>query len=187
MNITLHKNMKKISSKHGGYTLLFAVLVSSLVLAVGISILTINKKELLLTAGARDSSAAFYAADGARECAVQADLPVAEGDAFSTETNNAAHLGQSTCPNGIFSTNYPDFNSDLDPFIADVIFKFDVQFKPETTNGPCASVTVTKGYRNGQPRTYILSKGYNLGWNIATKTCSVPGARRVERAIEYSY
>ena len=56
-----------------GYTLLFSVLVSSLLLAVGISILNISKKEFLLATSARDSSSAFYAADSGIEYALYHD------------------------------------------------------------------------------------------------------------------
>jgi len=56
-----------------GYTLLFSVLVSSLLLAVGISILNISKKEFLLATSARDSSSAFYAADSSIEYALYHD------------------------------------------------------------------------------------------------------------------
>ncbi len=59
-------SLKNIKNNRG-YTLLFSVLVSSLVLAIGISILNISKKEFLLATSARDSAAAFYAADGGLE------------------------------------------------------------------------------------------------------------------------
>ncbi|MEK7106175.1 MAG: hypothetical protein AAB895_02345, partial [Patescibacteria group bacterium] len=64
MKISLSK-----TKKSGGYTLLFAVLVTSLVLSIGISILNISKKEFLLATSAKDSSIAFYAADSGVECA----------------------------------------------------------------------------------------------------------------------
>ncbi len=52
-----------------GYTLLFAVLLSSLLLAVGLSILNISRKESILASAARESQIALYAADTAVECA----------------------------------------------------------------------------------------------------------------------
>jgi len=60
-------SLKKFSN---GYTLLFAVLVAALVLAIGISILNISKKEFILATSSRDSSQAFYSADAAIECGV---------------------------------------------------------------------------------------------------------------------
>lgn len=53
-----------------GFTLFYAVLVSSLLLALGLAIFNITYKELILSAGARESATAFYAADAALECAL---------------------------------------------------------------------------------------------------------------------
>lgn len=56
-----------------GFTLFYAVLVSSLLLAIGLAILNITFKEFVLSSGARDSETAFYAADTALECALYWD------------------------------------------------------------------------------------------------------------------
>ena len=75
INIKLQKEIQELVKKvgqegNGGYTFLFAVLVSSLVLAIGIAILNVSKKEFLLATSARDSSSAFYASDGGIECSL---------------------------------------------------------------------------------------------------------------------
>jgi hypothetical protein len=56
-----------------GFTLFYAVLVSSLLLAIGLAVLNITYKEFVLSSGARDSETAFYAADTALECALYWD------------------------------------------------------------------------------------------------------------------
>src|ERR1700679_626641 len=81
------KKMKALAKSHRGYALLFAVLVSAVVLGVGVSILNIARKEILLTAGAANSQYAFYAADSGYECAVYQDLA------------NLAFVGTTTAPN----------------------------------------------------------------------------------------
>lgn len=53
-----------------GFTLFYAVLMSSLLLALGLAIFNITYKELILSAGARESAVAFYAADAGLECAL---------------------------------------------------------------------------------------------------------------------
>lgn len=53
-----------------GFTLFYAVLVSSLLLALGLAIFNITYKELILSSGARESATAFYAADAGLECAL---------------------------------------------------------------------------------------------------------------------
>ena len=51
-----------------GYTLLFAVLVASLVLGVAVFILSISRKQYILSSTARNSMYALYAADSGLEC-----------------------------------------------------------------------------------------------------------------------
>ncbi len=53
-----------------GFTLFYAVLVASLLLALGLAIFNITYKELILSSGARESAVAFYAADAGLECAL---------------------------------------------------------------------------------------------------------------------
>jgi len=57
-----------------GFTLFFAVLVTSLVLAVGLSIFNITIKEITLSSDTRESFLALYAADSGIECAIFWDV-----------------------------------------------------------------------------------------------------------------
>lgn len=145
-----------------GYTLLFAVIVSSLVLSVGISILNISKKEFLLASGARESTTAFYAADSGLECAVYYDF---NKDSFSPNGGNI------TCNNS---------NITIDKTVPGT-YKFELPLSGTS----CAIVTVTKT----STETDIESRGYNLGWNtlVTPNRCDAPSPRRVERAIGYHY
>ncbi len=149
-----------------GYTLLFAVLVSSLVLAVGISILTISKKEFLLASAARESVYAFYAADGGLECALYAD------DSNVFDPANVGWLLKPKCKQNLslISQNSP--------------YVFEIYGGSGTS---CAIVTVNKSVTG----TVITSKGYNTGWvsDVPNNSgsCSAASSKRVERAIEYSF
>ncbi len=76
---TRHEEQKHLScsfsflvsrSSAAGFTLFYAVLVSSLLLALGLAIFNITYKELILSSGARESATAFYAADAGLECAL---------------------------------------------------------------------------------------------------------------------
>jgi hypothetical protein len=69
-----------------GFTLLMAALVSSIVLALGASIFTLAKKEVMLSSLGRDSQFAFYSADQAAECALYWD---ARWSYFGTSTPTA--------------------------------------------------------------------------------------------------
>jgi hypothetical protein len=52
-----------------GFAILFAVLLASFLITLGISIFSISLKEILITTSVRDSQIAFYTADSAQECA----------------------------------------------------------------------------------------------------------------------
>ncbi len=54
--------------KQGGFTLLIAVLLSTVVLAIGLSILNITLKEFILSTIARESAISLNAADAGLEC-----------------------------------------------------------------------------------------------------------------------
>ena len=56
-----------------GFTLLIAVILSSVVLSVGLALLNVAYKQLLLSSSAKQSQYAFYAADSALECALYYD------------------------------------------------------------------------------------------------------------------
>jgi hypothetical protein len=162
-----------------GYTLLFSVLVSSLVLAVGISILNIAKKEFLIATSTRDSSAALYAADSGLECAIYGQ----RNNAFAIDGENTDDLGcrveRSTV---VFK------NSDLPSPDMVALFTFHARFsKSEDEGGECAFIQVEKWEReNNRIQTIIKSRGYNTGWNSTTNLCDRPSAKRVERALQYS-
>jgi hypothetical protein len=167
----IYSNLQKNTQTNRGYTLLFAVLVSSLVLAIGISILNISKKEFLIATSARDSSEAFYASDGALECALLANY----NGAFSVPVDPS--ILNTSCTNG--EINFTSLANS--PFV----------FHIKPGDGPCATVTVTKtSVPIGSDtiiRTDIDARGYNTGWNNSDDTCTVNSAKRVERNLRYSY
>ncbi len=169
--------MMKINFKNNkGYTLLFAVLVSSIVLSIGISILTISKKEFLLSASARDSTSAFYAADSGLECAAYHDGAV--GNHFSTTTPDVVSI---SC-----AGYSPTDSWTYDPLPDDGgLFVFSM---PLGTSGACAVVSVEKSFDDDDiATTRIISRGYNVGWDSAAKSCDEPSSRRVERALQLTY
>ncbi|HEC32849.1 MAG TPA: hypothetical protein ENI63_01150 [Candidatus Kaiserbacteria bacterium] len=147
-----------ILKKERGFTLLLAVLVSGVLLAIGLAIFNITIKELLLSSSGRDSQFAFYAADSGTECALYWDQ---KGGGFSTSTP-----GTISC-NGSSITNVGGVGYDTA-----MTFQFEV-------DGFCSIVSVIKSQTH--PRTKIESKGYNT-------TCdNTINPRRIERAIRVTY
>ncbi len=155
----MHKNNSR------GFTLLIAVLMGSILLAIGYAIYNILAKEIILSSSGRESQFAFYASDSGVECALYWD---SKQNAFSTSSaQTTLSCGGSSVPlvrtydagTGIYTTT----------------FSF-----PIGTGGieaPCASVTVKRLYT--PTRTTIESSGYN--------TCDTENPQRLERAIRVSY
>ena len=84
--------MKHISTI-SGYTLLFSVLIATLVLSVAIFILSISRKQFQLAVASRESMYAFYNAQSAIECIKSADFSQI---ASSTGSNHAYTKVEST-------------------------------------------------------------------------------------------
>ncbi len=175
-----------------GYTLVFAVIVSSLVLAVGVSILNISRKEFLLASTARESTYAFYAADSGLECAkYHADKGrFATSSTYGTMVSN---LAQAACAGKTVSNRHVTSTGTYTPYD----FGFDLELVDpdgDASNGvPCAVVVVRKEYITDSlagkiPLTTINSYGYNNGWsNSGGGTCDTPSPNRVERSLRYTY
>jgi Tfp pilus assembly protein PilX len=147
-----------------GFTLLIAILVSSILLSLGFAIYNIVSKELILTASGRESQFAFYAADSGIECALYWDY---QHNAFSTSTP-----AQPTCAGAPVSDYNVSFNSGTGEYTT--TFNFSLG---GTTVSPCTGVTLVR--RINPVRTTLTAAGYN--------TCVLNNPRRIERAIRVVY
>ncbi|MEA2715548.1 MAG: hypothetical protein QOG91_576 [Candidatus Parcubacteria bacterium] len=173
-----------------GYALLFAVIVSAVVLSVAAFIVSVSRKQFILASTARDSLVAIYAADSGIQCAVEAyykgtlattsssvTIPCNGADVVSAF--NPVNFGDITGL-GIGSSIYRDFYQT--PAI-----------KIGLPNHVCAAVTVTDGYyddvKNGKPvhMTVIESRGYNIGGTASGESCPDNNPREIERAIRLVY
>lgn len=151
---------KEYSNFNGGYTLLFAVLIASLVLSIGLSVFNISMKEFILSSAGRESQFAFYAADTGIECALYWDFQQA---AFSstTQANTIRCLGLDRVVGGVLLGEESRFTLTFPP--------------PEEY---CVEVVVVK--EDVSPRrTRIEARGRN--------SCDPTYGRRVERAIRVRY
>lgn len=173
--------MKKDLQLNRGYTLLFAVLVASVVLAIGISILNISKKEFLLSASARESTSAFYAADSGLECAVYFS------DNFATSSIGVANASVDCIKQQLsYAAGTIQYES-LGENNKEGRFTFDLKMP---NGNACAIVTAKLFYQDHPvlgyvPRTTIESRGYNIGWDGTN--CSQASPKRVERALRYTF
>jgi hypothetical protein len=163
-----------------GFVLLFSVLVSSILLAVGLGIFSIAYKELLLSSSDRESQIAFYAADSGAECAIYWDAVhpgCSDGVVGFVDAGGVAvdadSSGAPTCAGVDINDSWTVTGSGVPPIVA----TFDITL----SDGSCAKVTVTKDYSTtyGRPITQINSRGFN--------TCSSGAARRAERGLRLTY
>lgn len=154
-------SLRVLRTPERGFTLLIAVLVGSLLLAIGFSIFAIGYKELLLTSAGKESHVSFFSADSAMECALFWDQTQ---DSF----NVTSPMGTITC-GGIPLT-----------VTSSVVGTTYLRTFSMTLAGgaQCATVQVQK-IRDSNPRTQIDSYGYN--------TCVLTSLRRTERGLRVLY
>ncbi len=190
---------KKEKQSVGGFTLLIAVLLTSLLLAIGYSLITFAVKQTIISTSGKESVLAFYAADAGAECASYWDLqyPGASGvtSLFATTSPRSAQIPTSGfyCHGtDIVSVDSPKntvVHSHIDGAIrATTTFAFKLDPEPS-----CVQVTIAKWGST----TTIESRGYNtgtvslvldsqLGQELPSCT-GTPNPRRIERALRVRY
>lgn len=153
-----------------GFTLLLAVLISSILIALGSAIFDLVSKEILLSSAGRESQFAFYAADSGIECGLYWDN---KQDAFSTTSplTQVSCGGDTAALTRTYDPNPPD-NPGHPRETTTFSFSFDADVAK-----PCADLKVTKDYL--PTKTTIESYGHN--------TCVLTNPLRLERAIRVSY
>ncbi len=169
--------IKTSRESKAGFTLLFAALVTSLLLSVGLAIFNITLQQFLLASSGRESQFAFYAADTGVECSVYFDR---KGAGLSTpfyfpDGTNGNGTSRITC-NGAVS-GAPTVISSVNPFKT----KYEINAPGITCNTASSSFTiiVTKDVQGSVVLTSVESRGYN--------TCDATNLRRVERGLRVDY
>ncbi len=147
--------------KNRGFTLLYAVMISSIILAITLGVMSIALKEINFGGSAKDTNDAFFAADTGAECALYYDKENPADNAFTgTATMNCS--GSPITLSGV---------SPLWSFVVPGL----------GTNGQnCAKVVVDK---SDFPTTVVTSKGYNIG----DASCASSSTNRVERELQVTY
>jgi len=157
-----------------GFTLLIAIITTSMLLIVSFVVINVAVKQLLIADANEQSQYAFYAADAGTECAVYWDL----ADPVESAFDPTAGGNSINCNDQTISTNnqtvltIPTQLSQIGGGGADLESIFMLNFE----DGSCAIVRVTK---NANGTTGIDSRGYN--------TCDINATRRFERGVTLSY
>jgi hypothetical protein len=154
------------TNRQRGFTLLLAALISSLVLSLGISVVSIARKSVTLSSISRDSQFAFYSADSAAECALYWDV-------------RFNYFGTST-PAGLEPPDDPECDGvkieatgrqSAEPYV------MSFEYEPE---GYCVQVEVRKNVAS--PRTVIHADGFSVSCNEITTN-----SRSLQRSVELRY
>lgn len=175
-----------------GFTVLFAALIASLLLAVGLAIFDIVFKEVSFATVVRDSNYAIYAADTGIECAEYWDSQCGTAgvcnagftSAFATSTASQTYpplssgsqlicAGQDILTDNqeiLTPTQYPPVPPTANSATTNFAIYLDKDQVPY-----CAIVQVMKS----DTGTIIISRGYN--------TCDTTDPNRIERALDTSY
>lgn len=153
-------------AKQHGFVILFAVLISSIILLIGIGIFRITIKETILSSSARESMMAIFAADGGLECALY------------EEVKDFGFLAADSLDCYEDSIVYPA------PQGPELLTEFDVEFPVG-----CAHVEVRRNYFPPDaivviPHVQMISRGYNV---CAGNQPDVGDPLLTERVLELTY
>lgn len=165
-------NINHKLKKDKGFVILFAVVVSSIILAITLSMINISFKELSFSISGRASNDAFYGADTGVECALFWDKEGVFGVASST-TNPFV----TTCANTAIDISLPALNPNGVTSWDFVLLGLGSSLKS------CAKVNVTKDTSIFPNTTVIISKGYDIGDAL----CASTNPNRLERVLKVEY
>ncbi|MFA6295697.1 MAG: hypothetical protein WC666_04790 [Candidatus Paceibacterota bacterium] len=170
-------------SSQKGYTLIFAVIVSSVVLSIGAFILSISRKQFILSSAARDSTKAIYAADSGIQCAVEAYFGFFTDEATTTDLELACNGSKPTGSWGQASSVDPLMKFETGGSGVFVTQPMNIYLSGNKT---CAKVIFYSGVSSVTKlmKTYIESRGYSMSDG---SSCPISNPRTVERAIYLVY
>lgn len=162
------KNIKT-NKYNKGYTLLFSILVAVIVLAIAASILSISRKEFILTTTARDSLSAIYAADSLAECVL------------SNNIDTSVNPLTITCGTTVPQTLKIQWSNNAGTYTGTLTDDSGV-YMPEVGNG-CAILDITSQTVNGQVKTIVRTYGHSLGYTA--QDCKSPtNPKVIERGLQ---
>ena len=157
--------IKKIK-KNRGFVILFAVVLSSIILAIALGVANIALKEIKFGTSAKDANDAFFAADTGAECALYYDR-------FDNNAFSGSEITMSCAGNPVSNFSFDGIDT----------WSFSI-LNLCSTGKSCANVTVLKD-DNFPTVTTLTSKGYNVA-DISDGKC-VPISKSVERELEVTY
>ena len=189
-NFNKNKIIIKKTKSNSGFVMLFAVLLASFLVTLGVSIISISLKEIQMATAARDSQIAYYVADSARECLLYWDVkmgvfPTCLGGNDGCNINSIPPSGvQRLKPDVIcngntpFTLSFEESNSGLTYTATSTTNTSAPFFQASSTlaSAPVADVIITKNFIPNFSSIVTTIKAYGHNTSIF--------GRRVERAIQ---
>ncbi len=161
----------RLAKNKRGFALLIAIVVATIVLTIGISIINTALKEVILASTVRNSLSGFYTADSAVECSLYWDNIRGR---FGTESAFASFAPMDIECGGIIVSVVGGNNTGFN--LAD----------EDNLSKPCAEVSVRTeavvpppGAPQSEDKIIMRALGSN--------TCDPSSSKRVERALEVRY
>ncbi|MCE9585466.1 hypothetical protein K8Q94_02495 [Candidatus Nomurabacteria bacterium] len=158
--------------KNNGFVLLFAILLSSMIMAIALGVSNIALKELKFSISAKDTNDAFLSADTGIECALYLDRSLfdingTQKSAFGESGTLIPAPGCANISGFDFSSNTGSWNFALTNL--------------GSSGKSCVNINVSKNQS-----TIIDAYGYNTDSILNDNLCT-PGYNAVERELEVTY
>ncbi|OHA17091.1 MAG: hypothetical protein A3G52_03910 [Candidatus Taylorbacteria bacterium RIFCSPLOWO2_12_FULL_43_20] len=171
--ILLPSKFKSRGGERRGFTILYAALVSSLLLSISLGIYNISIKQYVLSSSAIDSQLAIYTADGAIECAIYWDAIKGVFES-PNEADNASVSSQIKC-------GEDDITTATSYDTGEVTTRFETNFSSSASGDlQCAKVKIEKKWNDSN--TDVITRIESRGYNYCTTN-----PRKVERALRVTY
>jgi len=178
--------LHKTKSFYSGFAMLFAVVVSSIFLAIALGISNIALKEVSFATSAKDTNDAFFAADTGAECALFNDK-ITSTTFFNLNSDGKTNTptGSLTCLGTTYTAQSGGGGGGPTGYGYSYVFTLP---NLGSSKQSCATVQVTKIVNttvvpNTVVSTSIVSKGHNIG----SPGCSSIGSNIVERELDVNY
>lgn len=181
MKQVLSKPKRKYENEQGGFVILYAILVSTVVVTIGLSLLTVLLQQTALSGAEKESTASFAAADSGLECALFADQVQ---DAFRTGLVSNCN-GTVSCDGQV--VNVSGATPASKPVPGQPGWRiWTCNLTVNLPQGNCAAIRVDKIIANATgvlATTTIQSRGYNTACPPAAST----KPWRLERGLQAIY
>lgn len=185
MKKIFEKLKKSFMGEKRAFVLILSLLVSSAILAAGLSISRVITRQIYMASVQRDSQMAFFAADAGLECGKYWKMMGVVDSGIQAKCNDKILKDQ-------VHQEITDFNAgDISSGPIQTCFNLgDQEYyrgdsnEEQNTKNICSSIEIYNYSTSDAPLGKIVSRGYNVPCD---DDCKVIGDRVVERALVFRY